>query len=178
MENYHYIIVISKARMILHFYTVKTPLRYSRIHNGHGLGSLFAKLFGKIASKTVAKTALKTALSAAKTIGKKALKETAKEIVPLAKEGIKEAAKYGVEKAVEGINTIATKAVNKGVPSDLVHKIKSTVESGVKRQAENFSIKAGDKLESGIKKVVDIPSPPRKKKKRNTKIDQRLFDAL
>ena len=62
--------------MILHYYSPEVPLTFcTHVHNGHGLGSIFARLFGKIASKSVAKVAaksvLKAAISAGKQLGKK-----------------------------------------------------------------------------------------------------------
>ena len=158
--------------MILHFYTAETPLTFGSIHNGHGLGSIFARIFGKIASKAAVKTALKTAVSAAKTVGKKALKTAVKEAVPLAKEGIKqgisEATKYGTEKAIHGINSLAEKAIHKGLPADIVQKVSATVERGVKRQADQLSKTATEKLQAKLDEAVH----------KKSKLHQNLFDAL
>lgn len=159
--------------MILHFYSVETPLYFTKIHNGHGLGSIFARISGKIASKAAAKTIIKAAVSAAKTVGKKTLKTAVKEAIPLAKQGIKqgitEATKYGTEKALYGINSVAEKAINKGVPTDIVHKISTTVERGVKRQAGQISRAATEKLQEHLDKAV---------KKTKAKLHQNLIDAL
>ena len=163
--------------MILHFYTAETPLTFGSIHNGHGLGSIFVRIFGKIASKAAVKTALKTAVSAAKTVGKKALKTAVKEAVPLAKEGIKqgitEAAKFGTEKAIHGINSLAEKAINKGVPSDIVHKVSTSVKKGVKRQADQIATSATEKLQAGIEKSIQPQSKAKK-----SKLTQNSIEAL
>ena len=177
------------GRMILHFYTAESPLTYTRIHNGLGLGSIFARLFGKIASKAAAKTALKAAVSAAKTVGKKALKTAVKEAVPLAKEGIKqgvsEAAKFGTEKAIHGIRSLAETAISKGAPADIIHKVSTTAEKGLQKQANQIVKTATEKLQAGIDKAVDFKPKKRKaqkhstkSKKKKTSLHQNLFDAL
>ena len=40
------------------------------IHNGHGLGSVFARLFSKIAAKTAAKAAARVATAAGKKLSR------------------------------------------------------------------------------------------------------------
>jgi len=188
--------------MIIHYYTSEVPINFCkwRVHNGHGLGSIFARLFGKIASKSVAKvaakSALKAAISAGKTVGKKALKTAVKQGVPLLKEGIKqgitEATKYGTQASIKGINSLTQKAINIGVPPSIAEDISKTVEKGAIKAAEKIGQTATQKLHTGIdsvthkytepvgvkrKKSRKSPGPSRKKSK-ITPLSQALIDAL
>ena len=117
------------------------------IHNGHGLGSVFARLFSKIAAKTAAKAAAKVTTAAGKKalkvvvnkgaqLGKKALNvaqnQGVKVIKKYGKKAISKAGKAASKYALEKINTASEKAINKGLPPEAVHSIKDTLERGVK----------------------------------------------
>ena len=190
--------------MILHYYTPEVPLAYcTHVHNGHGIGSIFARIFGKIASKTAvkvaAKSALKAAISAGKAVGKKALKTAVKQGVPLLKEGIKrgitEATKYGTEATLQGINSLTQKAISKGVPPSIAQNISRAVQKGAITTAEKIGETAKEKLHTGIDRVAHqytaapkrkrepsrkeprkSPGPSRKRKK--SSLSQSLIDAL
>ena len=134
--------------MILHYYAPAVPESYCvGIHNGHGLGSVFARLFSKIAAKTAAKAAARVA----KVAGQKALKVAAtrgaqlgKKVLNVAKnQGVKVIKEYGKEAinkageaaadyALEKINSTSEKAINKGLPPQAIHSIRDTLERGVK----------------------------------------------
>ena len=134
--------------MKLHYYAPAVSESYCvGIHNGHGLGSVFARLFSKIAAKTAAKAAARVAKAAGKKalkvavtkgaqLGKKALNVAKNQGVKVIKEYGKEAktkaGKAASEYALEKINSTSEKAINKGLPPEAVHSIKDTLERGVK----------------------------------------------
>ena len=134
--------------MILHYYAPAVPESYCvGIHNGHGLGSVFARLFSKIAAKTAAKAAarvakaagqkaLKVAVTRGAQLGKKALNvvknQGVKVIKEYGKEAISKAGEAAADYALEKINSTSEKAINKGLPPQAIHSIKDTLERGVK----------------------------------------------
>ena len=134
--------------MILHYYAPAVPESYCvGIHNGHGLGSVFARLFSKIAAKTAAEAAarvakaagqkaLKVAVTRGAQLGKKALNvaknQGVKVIKEYGKEAISKAGEAAADYALEKINSTSEKAINKGLPPEAIHSIKDTLERGVK----------------------------------------------
>ena len=134
--------------MKLHYYAPAVSESYCvGIHNGHGLGSVFARLFSKIAAKTAAKAAarvakaagqkaLKVAVTKGAQLGKKALNvaknQGVKVIKEYGKEAISKAGEAAADFALEKINSASEKAINKGLPPEAIHSIKGTLERGVK----------------------------------------------
>ena len=162
--------------MILHYYAPAVPESYCLgIHNGHGLGSVFARLFSKIAAKTAAKAAARVAKAAGKKVlrvavtkgaqlGKKALNvaknQGVKVIKEYGKEAISKAGEVAADYALEKINSTSEKAINKGLPSDTIHSIKGTLERGVRSAQANVTkaaLKKGnilvDKASSSVYKA-------------------------
>ena len=134
--------------MRLHYYAPAVPESYCvGIHNGHGLGSVFARLFSKIAAKTAAKAAarvartagqkaLKVAVTKGAQIGKQALKvakdQGAKAIKEYGKEAITRAGEAAADFALEKINSTSEKAISKGLPPKAIHSLRDTFERGVR----------------------------------------------
>ena len=141
--------------MKLHYYAPAVSQSYCvGIHNGHGLGSVFARLFSKIAAKNAAKAAARVAKAAGKKVlrvavtkgaqlGKKALNvaknQGVKVIKEYGKEAISKAGEAAADYALEKINSTSEKAINKGLPSEAVHSIKGTLERGVKSAQANVT---------------------------------------
>ena len=162
--------------MKLHYYAPAVSQSYCvGIHNGHGLGSVFARLFSKIAAKTAAKAAarvaktagqkaLRVAVTKGAQLGKKALNiakdQGVKAIKKYGKEAISKAGEVAADYALEKINSTSEKAINKGLPSDTIHSIKGTLERGVRSAQANVTkaaLKKGnilvDKASSSVYKA-------------------------
>ena len=168
--------------MRLHYYAPAVSNSYCvGIHNGHGIGSVFAKLFSKVAAKTAAQAAARVA----KTAGKKVLSAVAKKGSELGKQAIeqgiskskslvKELGKKAVLKAGakvgelinEGVTRTGTLAKNAGFSPELVSKAeaqaKDTVDSQIKlaqnsigKAGVNFLSQAGDRLEATSKSLLE-----------------------
>ena len=134
--------------MRLHYYAPAVSESYCvGIHNGHGLGSVFARLFSKIAAKTAAKAvarvakvagqkALKVAAAKGAQLGKKALNvaknQGVKVIKEYGKEALSKAGEAAAVFALEKINSASETAINKGLPPKAIHSIRDTFEKGVR----------------------------------------------
>ena len=156
-------------------------------HHGDGLGSVFARIFSRIAGKVVAKTAArtaaraaaKTAARAAKRVAVSTLKTAAKKVAPLAKEAAKEvakeAAKFGAAKATEAVQKLAGTARSKGVPVNVVNKIVSAAEGGIK----SGQVGLANIVESSLKRKPPTPKGSKRPKKiRRRSVGQALIEAL
>lgn len=135
--------------MILHYYAPAVPESYCvGIHNGHGIGSVFARLFSKVAAKTAAKAAT----TVAKTAGKKLVKVATtkgmqlgkKALNTVAKEGVKAVREYGpkaltkagkaVSKfAIQKIDSASDEAIKRGVPAEVVHSFSNAAKTGLNK---------------------------------------------
>lgn len=163
---------------------------YVRVHDGQGLGSMFARLFSKIAVKTAAKTALNVAKVAAKKaakvaarqtlrVGKKALKVAAREgqtlVKRAGKEAIKEAKRMGTDAALQGIDFIQQKATNKVGHPELIHSVANFARGKTHAGANKLSKVATHQLDTTIDKLVarHLPTP----QPANTKKNQRKRKA-
>lgn len=149
--------------MILHYYAPAVPESYCvGIHNGHGIGSVFARLFSKVAAKTAAKAATTVAKTAGKKLvkvattkgmqlGKKALNTVAKEGVKAVKEYgpkvLTKAGKVASEFATQKIDSVSDEAIKRGVPAEVVHSFSNAAKTGLN--------KTGNKVVSAVTNEVN-----------------------
>ena len=173
--------------MRLHYYAPAVSNSYCvGIHNGHGLGSVFAKLFSKVAANTAAQAAARVA----KTAGKKVLSAVAKKGSELGKQAIeqginkskslvKELGKKAVlnagakvgELINEGVTKTGTLAKNAGFSPEFVTRAEAQAKDTVNNQIKlaqnsigkagvNFLSQAGDRLEATSKSLLGKASLP------------------
>ena len=159
-----------------------------RVHDGKGLGSLFARIFSKVAVKTAAKTAL----NAAKVAGKKAIKVAARQGVKAGKQALKtavregshlakdigtdltkEAVKAGQNFALQGITAAEQKLIKKVGSEKNIHSIANVLRDKTSARAQAVSNTVTNKLNTSIDNLVARHSPavaskkPKRGKRKN-----------
>ena len=146
-----------------------------RVHDGKGLGSLFARIFSKVAVKTAAKTAL----NAAKVAGKKAIKVAARQGVKAGKQDLKtavregshlakdigtdltkEVVKAGQNFALQGITAAEQKLIKKVGSEKNIHSIANVLRDKTSAGAQAVTDTVTNKLNTGINNLVARHSPP------------------
>ena len=155
------------VKMLLYNYSPSDSHKsyYVRVHDGHGLGSLFARLF----SKVVVKSAAKTALRVAKVAGKKGLKTALIQGTPLAKKAAKESIRQAnstvKDLVLQGIDSAEQKAINTVGQPEFIQSIANVIARG-KTQAGARA--ATRKVNIGRDNLVakHLPKPAVKKNKR------------
>ena len=154
-----------------------------RVHDGKGLGSLFARIFSKVAVKTAAKTALNAAKVAGKKArqgvkaGKQALKTAVREGSHLAKDIgtdlTKEAVKAGQNFALQGITAAEQKLIKKVGSEKNIHSIANVLRDKTSAGAQAVSNTVTNKLNTSIDNLVARHSPavaskkPKRGKRKN-----------
>ena len=162
-----------------------------RVHDGQGLGSLFAKIFSKVAVKAAAKTAAKAVGTVArkgiKIAGKAAIKgvkiagreglNLAKDIGrDVGKDLIKTGVDLGTNLALQGIDSLAQKATNSHVPTKLVQSVTNHARGKTLAGAtvlEQEATKQLKRLTHHPKKRKAISQPKSKPKKKKKTTDQK-----
>ena len=165
--------------MILHHYAPAVPESYCvGIHNGHGIGSVFARLFSKVAAKTAAKAAATAAKTAGKKLvkiattkgmqlGKKALNTVAKEGVKAVREygpkALSKAGKVASEFATQKIDSVSDGAIKRGVPAGVVHSLSNAAKTGLNKTGNRVVSAVTTEVNTLLNQVSDST------KKGNTK---------
>ena len=158
--------------MRLHYYTPAVPQSYCvGVHNGHGLGSLFARLFSKIAASTASKAALQVAKQAGREAMKVATTRGSELAKHAAKQAVVKAAEAGGEFASQKIKNMTERALKTSLPKELVHSIDAAAKEGVQAAVKKASVATSvantliDKGVTEVEKAVGIEKKTGRKRK-------------
>ena len=173
------------AEMRLHYYTPAVSNSYCvGVHNGHGLGSLFAKLFSRIAAKSSSRPMLKAVQGI---VGRKELSRRVNQVSGMAKrvakDSIRSGAKLGAKAIGSKIRSLENAMINKGDTPDIVHNLSDVLVKGSREGINKLGISARkragifiDKASERVKRVGAIPK--KRKRKSTSKFAQKLSKRI